>query len=915
MLKIHYYILSVILFLFLPVQSGAQTDSSGSFVRLELKQRENLDTNSFNIFPKHFNKKKLALVLSGGGARGIAQIGVLKSLEKNGIEPDLIIGTSIGAVIGGLYSSGYTTGELVGISKSIDWKTLLSLSDKFQRDLLFLEQKKFQDKSLISISLDGFKPVLPTSLSSGHKISEVFNILLINARFKPDKDFSSLKIPFAAIATDFDSGQKAVLTSGILSDCIKASFTFPLLYAPTKLNGRNYVDGGLTANIPVDAAKQLGADITIAVNSTSPLKTNEELRDPINTVDQIVSITMAQLNEKQLEKADIVITPIIGNHPASGFNKIDYLISEGEKSADKSIKQILSILDSAELSASTYGNNFILNSEVILESPYVDDDILKYIINTQKGDFVRFSSIEKSLKLIYSTGYFSDVTAQIKRNDSGGKIIYILTENPVLKGVICNDTSDFVVSSILKYEDGNLNKPVNNKSQYSFYCDLLGILKKNGLSASDITKFHYNYQTGKVEIHITEGKIGKIKIIGDRKTKDNVILREIDLSEGKLALKNNLEKSMQNIFSTNLFQQMSIDFDKSTNPEKPDLLLYVVEKSTRNIRLSARVDNERKFQGSIEYRNISIFGTNNEFTLLANGGLRNVEYKTELKSNRFFNTYFTYNLQLYYKFRDIYNYVQNIDYTKYIYERVQLGEYRDTRIGSSFLIGSQIGRIGTVFAQFAYERLYSKTTSGITRSEDDLKLLKFKFGGRIDTQDQYPFPTKGSEISYYYETAQKQSKDEISFTKLSFFFQHYITIAKYHTLKPKFVFAFTDKATPLMEHFSLGGEDSFYGMNEDELMGRQLLTASLEYRYQIPYKLFFDTYVSARYDLGQIWEKADDIRFKDLRHGIGLAIMSDTPIGKASLSFGRSFIVSQGLAKDSFIWGPYTLYFSIGYDL
>jgi NTE family protein len=113
----------------------------------------------------------------------------------------------------------------------------------------------------------------------------------------------------------------------------------------------------------------------------------------------------------------------------------------------------------------------------------------------------------------------------------------------------------------------------------------------------------------------------------------------------------------------------------------------------------------------------------------------------------------------------------------------------------------------------------------------------------------------------------------------------------------------------------MGGEDSFYGMVEDEMRGRQVLLASLEYRYKLPVKFFFDTYLSARYDLGRVWVNTEDIRFKDLKHGLGFAILFDTPIGKTSLSAGKMFIINKGFTSESLYWGPTTFYFSIGYNL
>ena len=141
-------------------------DSVESFITLDLKPKVNLDTNNFNIFFKKFNKKKVALVLSGGGARGLAQIGVLKAFEEKDIPIDMIIGTSIGSIVGGLYSSGYTPNELNSIVDSIDWDNKFSLTGKYHRESLFFEQKKIQDKSLITISLDGFEPQLPSSLTT-----------------------------------------------------------------------------------------------------------------------------------------------------------------------------------------------------------------------------------------------------------------------------------------------------------------------------------------------------------------------------------------------------------------------------------------------------------------------------------------------------------------------------------------------------------------------------------------------------------------------------------------------------------------------------------------------------------------------------------------------------------------------------
>jgi NTE family protein len=905
------------LVIYSPVFSKAQvtTDSTDSRIFLELHPKQNLDTNSFNVFPKFYNRKKVVLALSGGGARGLAQIGILKSLEEHKIQIDMIVGTSVGAIIGGLYSSGYTTKELDSITHSIDWKSKLSFSEKYQREFLYLEQKKTLDKGLFTISLDGLKPVIPTSLSSGHQISETLNLLFLNARFKPHKNFLDLKNPFIAVATDLDNGKKIMLDSGNITDCVKASFTFPLLYSPTQINGLNLVDGGLTANIPVEPALDAGADFVIAVNSTSPLKTTEELKDPINTADQIISITMEQLNIKQLSKADIVITPDIGSYSSSDFRNIDFLIKKGYDKTNELERIINNKIDSLEMSSSPYKGNFAINPKVIINSELVPDSLINEIKQQQQDRFVTFVQIEKTLKSLYDIGYFYNVNALVRRDLDGLKLIYEFQNNPVLNGIKINNLHEILDNTVHSFEMKYKGKVLNNKLLYCFYLDLLKEVKDNNLSASDILKFKLDYQTNTINIDVSDGSINKIFITGNIKTEDNVILREIVLSKGNIAYKNNLKQSLQNIFSTNLFLQLSLQMDYDKLNKNPNLNVNVIEKSSRNISFAFRADNERNLQLLVDLRNGNLFGTNNELGATFSGGLRDRELKGEIKSNRFFNTIFTYNLSGYYRYKNIFNYSQQKDFVNNEYSRTQLGEFRDYRYGGSFLVGTQVERIGTIYSQISLEKLYRETLSGDAPKDYDSKILKLKFGGKIDTQNKYPFPDNGSNINYFYESSQNLFTEGISYSRLQFGFEQYFSLGKHSTIKPKFIFGFADKTTPLMEQFSLGGENSFFGMVEDELRGRQVMTASVEYRYMFPFKLFFDTYASVRYDLGQMWETADDIRFKDLRHGIGLSVLFDTPVGKASFSAGRSFIINKGLKEDSFMFGPYTFYFSIGYDL
>ncbi len=905
----------IILLLNLPAIVFPQDVQLSDTVKLDYKIKESLDTNLFNVFPQKVNKTKVGLVLSGGGARGVSQLGVLSVLDDYNIEVDHITGTSIGGVTGGLYATGYAPKDIKEIFKNIDWVTTLSLNDKYQRQYLFLDQKSIQDKSLISISIDGFAPTLPSSLSSGQKLTELINILMLNAKYHPRKNFNDLKIPLAVVATDFDKGEKVVLTEGNLSESIKASFTFPLLYSSINIDGRNLVDGGLTANIPASVSKELGSDYIITVNSTSPLRKREEITNPLYTADHILSITMNQLNNAQLQNSNIVITPEILGTSTFDFDKIDYLYLKGREAAQQQIQKIIDGIDSAEVSSSKYFNNFLINASskltVIGEAPS-HFNFVPITNNFKDSKFIRYTEIEQKLKQLYKTGYFNKVEAQVTGTTNGPSINFIAESNEVLENVVSNSSYPSVTNLIDSFRVENRNSVLNLNQCFKFYESLLQKLRDNELSLVEIEKFYFNHTNKTLEIYFSDGKINNLKISGNIKSNDNLILRELSFDNADVVKKENLENSLKNIIGTNLFRQVSFDFDFEKKKYQPDLNIRVIERSARNIRISGRVDNERNLQGFIDIRDENLFGTGLETGAFFAGGLRNQYFEFEFKSNQLFKSPFTYDLSYYTGFKNIYEYEIDIDNDNDKYSRTQIGEYKNKRVGYSLLAGLQAEKYGTIYGKISFEYLATQNISPETSLRED-NTIKFKFGGDFDTRDIIPYSMSGSLVNFYYETSQSRLGADISYSKLFLKYEQYFSFGKLHTIRPRFIFGSSDRTTPLTEFFSLGGEDSFFGMVEDEATGRQILHLSAEYRFKVPYKLFFDTYVKARYDLGRVWDNTTDIKFKDLRHGIGASICFDTPVGESSFSVGKTFLIQKGLRKDSFIFGPYTYYFSLGY--
>jgi NTE family protein len=269
--------------------------------------------------PPHNRQKKVGLALSGGAARGLAHVGVLDVLQKEGIPIDMIVGTSSGAVMGAVYAYKQDTNRMIEQALAANWKRMTPMIDPSFPKTGFIKGKKI--KNLIASFLGG-------------------NI-----------KFSDLKIPFACVATDIDTGEEVVINSGSVPDALRATISIPGIFTVVKYEGRYLVDGGLTTPVPVDVVKQMGADFVIAVN-VNPTVTDrmgksskvraEAHKEPniLQIVMQAIYITTYAVARNALVNADIVIEPDLGHIGAGDFNKAGELILLGQHAAQEAIPQI-----------------------------------------------------------------------------------------------------------------------------------------------------------------------------------------------------------------------------------------------------------------------------------------------------------------------------------------------------------------------------------------------------------------------------------------------------------------------------------------------------------------------------------------------------------------------------------------------
>ncbi len=277
--------------------------------------------------------QRLGLVLSGGGAKGFAHIGVLKVLEEEGLRPDVITGTSMGSVIGGLYACGYNAAQLEELVVDIHWEDVLT--NKLPLDRIAIEEKPYYGRFLVEMPFDGLKPKLPTGLIRGQKIDELLRRHTLP--YHGTTDFDSLPVPFACMATDVSRAQATLQRHGLLADAIRASMAIPSVFTPLKQDSLLLVDGGTMRNFPVSDAKDMGADLIIGVQVGDGLIAANDLHTAADILMQ-ASLFISLLEDPgQRALCDVYLRPDLTGYGTASFSTeaAHVLIQRGYEVADQ----------------------------------------------------------------------------------------------------------------------------------------------------------------------------------------------------------------------------------------------------------------------------------------------------------------------------------------------------------------------------------------------------------------------------------------------------------------------------------------------------------------------------------------------------------------------------------------------------
>ena len=536
---------------------------------------------------------KIGLVLSGGGAKGFAHVGVLQELETAGVQIDYIGGTSMGAVVGGLYAAGYSPNQIEKIIRDIDF--LYVIQDNISREDKSYFEKAYLEKTAVSLPIKNGSIGLPLGLSKGQNVLNFLTELL--APVDNVDDFSRLPTPFFCVATDTETGKEVVLEKGSLPLALRASASFPSLLNPVEVDNRLLMDGGVANNFPVDRMREKGVDIVIGVNVQGTLLKRDELSSVASLLSQIVNFQMYEKSDEQVKKLDIHIHPDIADYTVVSFDKKDEIIKAGIRA----VKPYYSVLkelakkqkNKKQKEKIVYKeNNLFLIDRIILKGNkhYTQDYILGKL-RLKEGDSVSYRDISKKINTLTATKNFQRIDYTLKNSFKGKKLELKVKENDIKSflslgvhydllyktGVLLNYNQKKILSA---NDELSLDLVIGDDVRYDFqYFIDNGFLLSYGFAS--------RYNSFETDVLFNENNLNKINV--DYRDFTNRVFAQttfnkrtafglgVEFKNLKISsdtfLTNDEETVFDNSSYLNSFAFLEIDnFDKSMFPTKGFLL-------------------------------------------------------------------------------------------------------------------------------------------------------------------------------------------------------------------------------------------------------------------------------------------------------------------------------------------------------
>jgi len=839
---------------------------------------------------------RIGLALAGGGAKAAASIGVLMVLREEGIPVAAIAGTSMGAIIGGFAAAGHHPDEIRRIFLDNDWNDLFT--DTPSRTFLTQAQREAGGRHLLQFSFIGGRFVPPPGLSAGQKLGNVLAAHTLAASFQAGFRFDRLPVPFRAVATDIETGSAMAIDRGLLHDALRASSAVPVVFPPVEIGGRLLVDGGLSENLPVSVARDMGADIVIAVDPSSRLERKERLTTLLGVMDQSISIPVRRETERQARLADVVIAPDVSPFSFSDFDRMEDIIEAGADAARAALPEIRRMI--AAHGGPGPGKRFVISTLAVTGAAGMQEDAVRaagtaLLVPGGVGP----GDILEALEAVYRTGVFSNVALDLIGRGPALHAVLGLQEHPVVREISMTGNRLVPEAQVRAALAGQVGSPYNARRASEALERIIGQYREQGYLLVHVDELRMGNDGSTLEIVLSEGRVDDIRLEGQKRTRPSLIRREIRTDVGHPLNFTTLEDDIEHLYGMNIFETVNIGIEES-GQGGAIVTFRIREKPRGNVRLGLRYDLEDAFTGLADVSVENLGGRGIRFFVNTQFG-NYTDLAAGYHSPELLNTYFVHSLQAFYRDRT---------YSLYDGNQNRTGTVQVSRTGADFSFGYQWLKFGDTYLRYRYEHVRTMESDGAAAPVVASSIGSLAFLTTIDTRDGAVFPNRGVLFRGSYEAASDAYGGDSSFRKLALYGQAAVPLAERHTLTADLTAGFGGGSLPYQEQFGIGGADFLLGYPlpgyyRREFVGSDVLGGSIAYRWMIAdYQLnaLRALYLHLQAGAANVWDSRNAVAVRDLRGGAGIGLHADTLIGPVKFDFGAG--------EDR----RYVVYFSAGFD-
>jgi outer membrane protein assembly factor BamA len=634
----------------------------------------------------------------------------------------------------------------------------------------------------------------------------------------------------------------------------------------------------------VAEARRLTDSVTfaIAINTASPLAGREKLTNPIEIANQVTSIMTVDKLTAQLNQADYVITPPIDHIDNSDLEAKRTLIELGYQAGLSATDSIIRLIDAQRL-----GDSIRIGKVTWPEAP---SDLARIAAEGLTGRSFSRRELVGKLKLLTESARLFELRTVLYPIQEDSLDRWELNLSSWNQPRAVDLIVDFDGNTIVQSE--TLRQSMKLDSDYLSSSGVADAVKRvaahyhslgHDLASAKVVDL--DYESKRLRISVDEGVIARIDVVNNVVTKDWLVRSYFPLSIGQPYSIELADQGLANLYGTDLFDQVTVDLIPSANGVI--VQIRVIERKYKQVRLGWRWDDAYQSEEFIELLNDNSFGTGTEFLLHARYGNDRHRYYAQARANRIFSSYLSARLRL-----------GQERLTRTLFD--DFGEIRgqreELRSGGSVRLGQQIARLGTFSGTLSFEEIEYRYGSLSGSERFDLSSLTVE--SLVEDFNRATFPRSGKRLLFQIQLAGDLGGGDADFTKFHAFAEAYFSLGKGLVYHPHIGIGLSRTGLPPSEKFYLGGLHSFAGFRTYQLIGDKVFTSRHELRLGLPWRF----YLSARYDMGEVYGSSDEIKLRNLRHGVGFFLSLDSPLGPFTFGYGVADSNNE------------RLYFQAGYD-